>query len=78
VLEISGQWKALQASSQRDWRTGRWWEHGFVRRLELPDDANWKKAEAYVYDDCFLEIKIPKNISAECSSHNRNVGVTGE
>ncbi|KAJ3696032.1 hypothetical protein LUZ60_001409 [Juncus effusus] len=68
VLEINGKWRATPTpSSEKDWRAGRWWEHGFVRRIELPDDANWKKAEAYIYDDNFLEIKIQKNISAECS-----------
>ncbi|KAJ4816330.1 18.3 kDa class I heat shock protein [Rhynchospora pubera] len=75
VIEISGQWRSQQGSgSIRDWRTGRWWENGFVRRLELPEDANWKKAEAYLYDDGFLEIRIARNISAECSTHQRNAG----
>ncbi|XP_020256520.1 22.3 kDa class VI heat shock protein isoform X2 [Asparagus officinalis] len=62
VLEISGQWKSRE-SNVRDWRTGHWWEHGFVRRLELPGDANWRRIEAYIDNEIFLEIKIPKNIS---------------
>lgn len=34
-----------------------------MRRLELPDDANWRRAEANIENDIFLEIKIPKNNS---------------
>ncbi|KAG6516977.1 22.3 kDa class VI heat shock protein-like [Zingiber officinale] len=60
VIEISGMWKGKE-SEARDWKMGRWWENGFVRRLELPADANWKKVEAYIVDDILLEIKIPKN-----------------
>lgn len=59
VVEISGQWRSRE-SDARDWRTGHWWEHGFVRRLELPDDANWRGTEAYIENDTFLDIKIPK------------------
>ncbi|XP_072952441.1 22.3 kDa class VI heat shock protein [Typha angustifolia] len=62
VIDISGQWRG-QESDARDWRTGRWWEQGYVRRLELPENTNWKRVEAYVDDDSFLEIKIAKNIS---------------
>ncbi|RRT53919.1 hypothetical protein B296_00040279, partial [Ensete ventricosum] len=59
VMDISGLWRGRETDA-RDWKIGRWWEHGFVRRLELPQDANWKKMEAYINDDVFLEIKIPK------------------
>ncbi|XP_008793750.2 22.3 kDa class VI heat shock protein isoform X2 [Phoenix dactylifera] len=62
VIEISGKWRGRESDS-RDWRTGRWWEHGYVRRLELPENANWRKIEAYIDIDNFIEIKIPKNIS---------------
>lgn len=46
-----------------DWKVGCWWEHGYVRRIELPEDANWKKIEAYIDDENLLQIKIPKNNS---------------
>jgi len=62
VVEISGQWRGRE-SDATDWRTGHWWEHGFVRRLELPDDANCRRMEAFIDTDIFLEIKIPKNNS---------------
>ncbi|XP_077221465.1 21.7 kDa class VI heat shock protein-like [Tasmannia lanceolata] len=62
VVEISGQWKQTESDS-KDWRTERWWEHGHVRRLELAENANWRKIEAYIDDERFLEIRIPKNIS---------------
>ncbi|KAJ4911319.1 21.7 kDa class VI heat shock protein [Raphanus sativus] len=61
VMEISGQWKTV---ANGDWRSGRWWEYGYVRRLELPGDADLKKSEAFISnkdDYSFLEIKIPKN-----------------
>ncbi|KAK3138359.1 hypothetical protein QOZ80_5AG0367770 [Eleusine coracana subsp. coracana] len=61
VIDISGLWRAPPADG-RDWRAGRWWEHGFVRRVELPEDADWRKVEAYFDDgDGSLEIKVPKN-----------------
>ncbi|KAF0927083.1 hypothetical protein E2562_029842 [Oryza meyeriana var. granulata] len=61
VVDISGLWRAPPPDS-RDWRAGRWWEHGFVRRVELPEDADWRKVEAYFDDgEGSLEIKVPKN-----------------
>ncbi|MED6112178.1 hypothetical protein PIB30_059324 [Stylosanthes scabra] len=66
VVEISGQWKQQQressksSSSSHDWRCGHWWDHGFVRRLEIPDDADFRNIEAHLYNDIFLEIQIPK------------------
>ncbi|KAJ4963918.1 hypothetical protein NE237_023857 [Protea cynaroides] len=62
IMEISGQWKQqqLRESNTRDWRSGHWWEYGYVRRLELPEYADWRKMEAIVYDDMILEIRIPK------------------
>ncbi|XP_071725838.1 21.7 kDa class VI heat shock protein isoform X2 [Rutidosis leptorrhynchoides] len=62
VIEISGLWKHKQeARTTTDWRTGKWWEHGFVRRLELPENTDWKKIEAYVNNDTLLDIRLPKN-----------------
>ncbi|KAG8068108.1 hypothetical protein GUJ93_ZPchr0005g15527 [Zizania palustris] len=62
VVDISGLWRAAPADGGRDWRAGRWWEHGFVRRVELPGDADWRKVEACFDDgDGSLEIKVPKN-----------------
>ncbi|XP_021665054.2 21.7 kDa class VI heat shock protein isoform X2 [Hevea brasiliensis] len=61
IVEISGQWKQQKESKAKDWRSGHWWEHGYVRRLELPEDADWSKIEAYVNNDTFLEVRIPKN-----------------
>lgn len=60
VVEISGRWRGRE-TDPKDWKNGRWWEYGFARRLELPEDANWTKMEAYITDDIFLEIRIPKN-----------------
>ncbi|XP_040380056.1 22.3 kDa class VI heat shock protein [Oryza brachyantha] len=61
VVDISGLWRA-PAPDGRDWRAGRWWEHGFVRRVELPEDADWRKVEAFFDDgEGSLEIKVPKN-----------------
>ncbi|KAL6610446.1 hypothetical protein ACP70R_040415 [Stipagrostis hirtigluma subsp. patula] len=61
VIDISGLWRA-PPSDGRDWRAGKWWEHGFVRRVELPEDADWRRVEAYFDDgDGSLEIKVPKN-----------------
>ncbi|KAH0986832.1 hypothetical protein GBA52_014009 [Prunus armeniaca] len=33
VVEISGQWKQQggESKSTKDWRSGNWWEHGYVR-----------------------------------------------
>ncbi|CAN6560804.1 unnamed protein product [Malus baccata var. baccata] len=68
VVEISGQWKQQQQGgesnslkSTKDWRSGNWWEHGYVRRLELPQDADSKRIEASLTNDLLLEIKIHKN-----------------
>ncbi|KAF2285842.1 hypothetical protein GH714_008373 [Hevea brasiliensis] len=47
IVEISGQWKQQKESKAKDWRSEHWWEHGYVRRLELPEDADWKKIQAY-------------------------------
>ncbi|CAL9168143.1 unnamed protein product [Musa hybrid cultivar] len=60
VVEISGRWRGRETDT-KDWKNGRWWEYGFARRLELPEDANWTKMEAYITDDISLEIRIPKN-----------------
>lgn len=62
VVEISGQWKQQGESKAKDWRSGQWWEYGYVRRLELPEDADWRKIEAYVNNDILLEIRIPRNL----------------
>lgn len=62
VVEISGQWnqQLMRESKNNDWRSGNWWEFGYVRRLELPEDADWRKVEAYLTNDTLLEIRIPK------------------
>ncbi|KAI5412160.1 21.7 kDa class VI heat shock protein [Lathyrus oleraceus] len=60
VLEISGQWKQQRESKTNDWKCGHWWENGYVRRLEIPEDADWKNLAAFIYNDIFLEIQIPK------------------
>ncbi|CAH8297944.1 unnamed protein product [Eruca vesicaria subsp. sativa] len=64
VMEISGQWNInKKTAANGDWRTGRWWEYGYVRRLELPDDADPQSSEAFLSnkdDYSFLEIIIPK------------------
>ncbi|XP_068667985.1 21.7 kDa class VI heat shock protein-like [Aristolochia californica] len=61
VVEISGQWRRGD-SEAKDWRTGRWWEFGYVRRLELPENAKWRKLEANIDEEQYLEIRIPKNM----------------
>ncbi|KAG6475552.1 hypothetical protein ZIOFF_064780 [Zingiber officinale] len=68
VIEISGLWRGKE-SEARDWKLGCWWEHGFVRRLEPPTTANWKKTEAHIVDDTLLEIKIPKHNTADGNLH---------
>lgn len=68
MLEISGQWRQ-QGSNANDWRSTYWWEFGYVRRIELPENANWRKMEGNVIDDCFLEIRIPKSISDSVVVH---------
>ncbi|CAA3008963.1 Hypothetical predicted protein [Olea europaea subsp. europaea] len=60
VLEISGQWRQHKDSRSKDWRSSHWWEHGYVRRLELPENLDWRKLEANVRNDVVLEIRIPK------------------
>ncbi|KAJ8754627.1 hypothetical protein K2173_010718 [Erythroxylum novogranatense] len=73
TVEISGKWKQTNESKTKDWRTGHWWEHGYVRRLELPEDADWRKTVAFVTGEIFLELRIPKNISDVGSSHQGSV-----
>ncbi|KAL2476230.1 21.7 kDa class VI heat shock protein [Abeliophyllum distichum] len=60
VLEISGQWRQHKDPKKQDWRSSHWWEHGYVRRLELPENSDWRKLEANVKNDVLLEIRIPK------------------
>ncbi|XP_057790686.1 21.7 kDa class VI heat shock protein isoform X2 [Salvia miltiorrhiza] len=57
IMEISGQQKE---SKKRNWKSSQWWEHGYVRRIELPEHADWRKSEAYIKNDSLLEIRIPK------------------
>ncbi|KAM0886792.1 hypothetical protein ACQ4PT_029475 [Festuca glaucescens] len=60
VVDVSGLWRG-PPSDGRDWRAGRWWEHGFVRRVELPEDADGARVEAYFDDgDGSLEVRVPK------------------
>ena len=69
VIDISGLWRALLPADGRDWRASWWWEHGFVRRVELPEDAEWRKVEAYFDDgEGSLEIKVPK--TADDDAHH--------
>ncbi|XP_052206308.1 21.7 kDa class VI heat shock protein [Diospyros lotus] len=77
VVEISGQWKQQQDSKTRDWRSGDWWEHGYVRKLELPENADWRKMDAHVINDTILEIRIPKRTS-DCDDTKGNDGVKQE
>ncbi|OVA13157.1 Alpha crystallin/Hsp20 domain [Macleaya cordata] len=72
VVEISGQWRQRKESDAKDWRNGHWWEFGYARRLELPENADWRKIEANIDDDIFLEIKIPKNATENSGSPQRN------
>uniref|UniRef100_A0A2N9J1Y0 SHSP domain-containing protein n=1 Tax=Fagus sylvatica TaxID=28930 RepID=A0A2N9J1Y0_FAGSY len=73
VVEISGQWKLQRESKAKDWRSGQWWEYGYVRRLELPEDADWRRIEAYVNNDINLEIRIPKNLLNGDPSEGKDV-----
>ncbi|GMN63138.1 hypothetical protein TIFTF001_032215 [Ficus carica] len=68
VVEISGQWnqQLMRESKNNDWRSGNWWELGYVRRLELPEDADWRKVEAHLTNDTLLEIRIPKKPLEYC------------
>ncbi|KAM7492662.1 hypothetical protein LguiA_035583 [Lonicera macranthoides] len=61
VIEISGEWRHKKESKIKDWRSGHWWEHGYGRRLELPENTDGWKMEACVNNDMLLEIRIPKN-----------------
>ncbi|KAK8542693.1 hypothetical protein V6N12_015278 [Hibiscus sabdariffa] len=62
IVEIFGQLKLLQRESQKkDWRSCNWWEYGYVRRLELPEDADWRRIEASLSNDVVLEMRIPRN-----------------
>ena len=63
VVEISREWKHQRESKTKDWRSGHWWEHEYVLRLELPENADWRKIEAYVNNETVLEIKILKKPS---------------
>ncbi|KAA8526930.1 hypothetical protein F0562_008841 [Nyssa sinensis] len=72
VVEISGQWKQQRESETKDWRSGHWWEHGYVRRLELPGNADWRNIEAHVNDDLLLDIRIPKN-PLDCDTDSESV-----
>ncbi|GLT83485.1 hypothetical protein SLE2022_017720 [Rubroshorea leprosula] len=67
ILEISGQLKQQRETNTKDWRSCNWWEYGFVRRLELPEDADWRKTEAIASNNMFLEIRIPRTAS-NCDS----------
>ncbi|XVF70517.1 hypothetical protein PTKIN_Ptkin11bG0168000 [Pterospermum kingtungense] len=60
IVEIYGQLKQQRESKTKDWRSCNWWEYGYVRRLELPEDADWRRIEAYLSNDVVLEIKIPR------------------
>ncbi|WCJ31304.1 21.7 kDa class VI heat shock protein [Euphorbia peplus] len=57
IMEISGQWKKHH---KEDWATANWWEYGYVRRVELPLDADSHNIEAHLTNDLFLELRIPK------------------
>ncbi|KAK6154391.1 hypothetical protein DH2020_008639 [Rehmannia glutinosa] len=60
ILEISGQWRQQKDGGTKGWKSSHWWEHGYVRRLELPEQTDWRKTEAHLKNDVFLEIRIPK------------------
>ncbi|XWS27904.1 hypothetical protein CRYUN_Cryun25bG0020300 [Craigia yunnanensis] len=61
IVEISGQLKQQREFKTKDWRSCNWWEYGYVRRLELPEDADWRRIEAYLSNNAILEIRIPRN-----------------
>ncbi|XP_076889633.1 21.7 kDa class VI heat shock protein-like [Bidens hawaiensis] len=66
VMEISGLLNHKgESRASLDWRSGNWWERGFVRRLELPENVDWKRIEAYVTNNTTLDIRLPKT-STEC------------
>ncbi|CAA6668759.1 unnamed protein product [Spirodela intermedia] len=70
VVEISGRWRRRRrrreedSGERSDWRAGEWWELGFVRRLELPEDARPATAVAAVDGSGLLEIRIPRRSSS--------------
>lgn len=70
IVEISGQWKQQRESKTKEWKSDHWWEQGYVRRLELPENTDWKSIEAIVNHDIFLEIRIPK----KAMDHNISEG----
>ena len=72
IVEISGQYKQQNRdqSKANDWRCGHWWEYGYVRRLEIPEDADWKNIEAILHND-MLEIRIPKRSHVGCGSSSQ-------
>ncbi|XP_050219250.1 21.7 kDa class VI heat shock protein [Mercurialis annua] len=62
IVEISGQWKNQQKETKaKDWRSGHWWEFGYVRKLEVPEDADFNKIEAFLNNDLIFELRIAKN-----------------
>ncbi|KAL0916905.1 hypothetical protein M5K25_014458 [Dendrobium thyrsiflorum] len=61
LIEISGIWNVGNPTG-RDWKIRKWWEYGFVRRLEVADDADCRKMEASINNDNTLEIIIPKSL----------------
>ncbi|KAK9084939.1 hypothetical protein Sjap_025350 [Stephania japonica] len=67
IMEISGRWEEKKEFAARDWRSGNWWERGCVRRIELPQNADWRKIEGNVEDGILLEIRIPKGINSDSS-----------
>lgn len=70
-MEISGLWNRKSDSRTTDWRSDKWWERGFVRRLELPEHVDWKKIEASLNNDNILDIRLPKT-STECDTSAGN------
>ncbi|KAG8386198.1 hypothetical protein BUALT_Bualt03G0124100 [Buddleja alternifolia] len=60
IIEINGQWRQERENRTKEWKSNHWWEHGFVRRLELPEQTEWRKSEAHLKNDHLLEIRIPK------------------
>lgn len=69
VVEISGRWRRRRrreedSGERSDWRAGAWWELGFVRRLELPEDARPAATAAAVDGGGLLEIRIPRRSSS--------------
>ncbi|KAF3778752.1 heat shock protein [Nymphaea thermarum] len=66
IVEISGQWKSKEKCG-KDWRCQNWWDCGYVRRLEPPENSDPGKLEAFI-DENILEIKIPKILNGESSS----------